>query len=316
MKSIDVSLVIVNWNTRDIMLDCIESLHRTTHQVTYEIIIVDNASEDGSASAAREKYPEVIVIENRKNLGFAAANNIGIKKSRGSYVCLVNSDIIFLEKSLDSLFDFMEKNRSIGAAGPMCFGLDQKFQSHVRRFPNLMNGLSETFRLDRVFPNSKRFQGRLIRDISQSEVSFVDVLPMCYFMIRRKALKEVGLLDEQFFIYGEDRDWCKRLNNLQWKLAFYPGSTAIHIGGASSNAEPLRFNIEMIKSDFLYWSKHHSKLEFRIYVILKLLHQLVRMIMLLLFKIIKPNTKSDRMDYANRKKCLIWIWNNAFSLNN
>ncbi len=316
INEIDISLIIVNWNTKDLLIQCIESIYKKTKKITYEIIVVDNASNDGSVFAVKKKYPEVLVIENQKNLGFAAANNIGIKKAQGNYIGLINSDIVFIENSLYDLMKIMDSEKSIGAGGPLTLGEDLKKQYHCRRFPNLINGFNETFYLDKLFPKKRLFQGRLVRDISTSETSFVDVLPMCFLLIKRETLKEIGLLDEMFFIYGEDKDWCKRLSIGKWRLMFYPGTSAIHLGSGSSSAEPLRFNLEMIKSDFQYWQKHHNKFQYLLYVLLKIVHQLIRMIALVCIHIFKINRRNNYMDLKDRKKCLLWIIKNALTIKN
>lgn len=274
----DLSIVIVNWNTKDLLRDCLDSVIKHTNKAEYEIIVVDNGSADDSVEMVKKNFPLVNVIENTENLGFARANNIGIKVSRGRYICLVNSDIILLDHCLDKLMSFMDSSPGIGMAGPKILNADLTLQHSCRHFPSIWNNLCQSLGLNHIFPKSPFFSDWIMNYWNHDSIRSVDALSGCFWMIRRKALEEVGLLDEEFFIYGEDLDFCRRMRNANWDIVFYPGAEAIHLGGASSAAAPIKFYLEMQKADLQYWRKHHGIIGKLCYAAVILLRESIRVI--------------------------------------
>jgi GT2 family glycosyltransferase len=253
----DVSVVIVNWNTKDLLVDCIQTILKTTIASNVEIIVVDNGSSDGSAAAAA-KLARVMVIRNETNMGFAAANNIGISASTGRFVCLVNSDVKVLEGCLDRMCQYMDEHPTVGLLGPRVLNKDLSLQRSCAELPTLWNVLTQALMLDKLFPWAPCFRARFMADFDHASERNVEVLSGCFLMARREAIGGVGLLDESFFIYKEDVDWCKRFGDCDWEVRFYPHASAIHYGGASSSVEPATFLIEMEKANLQYWRKHHS----------------------------------------------------------
>jgi GT2 family glycosyltransferase len=241
-----------------------------------EIIVVDNGSEDGSQEAVRKAFPEVKLIENEANLGFARANNIGIRQSNGRYVCLVNSDVKILDGCIDTLCGYMDQNPSAGIVGPKIFWPDMTLQDSCRQFPSLWTSLCTALKLDRLFPRSAFFAGEHMFYFAHDELRRVDFLAGCFLAIRRVALDQVGLFDEQFFIYAEEMDLCKRFWNAGWGIIFDPGAGAIHYHGASSSREPLRFSIEQQNAVLKYWRKHHSRPDRMAFVVILLFQHLLR----------------------------------------
>lgn len=254
----DISVVIVNWNTKELLLECLESLTEMPCHYSIEAIVVDNGSEDGSQSAVRSKHPSVRLIENNANLGFAKANNIGITASRGRYLCLVNSDVRVLDDCVDLLYEFMERNASIGLAGPKILSPDMTLQNSCRKFPTIWNSFCGALRLNRLLPKSAFFSDEHMAYFSHDKTISVDSLAGCFLMIRKEAIEGVGLFDEQFFIYAEEVDLCKRLRAFGWDIVFYPEARAIHHHGASSARQPIRFALEQQRSVLKYWRKHHE----------------------------------------------------------
>lgn len=273
---IDLSVVIVNWNTKDLLLQCIASILEQTKESSLEIIVVDNNSTDGSQEAVKEAYPKVRLICNRENLGFAKANNIGILKSKGRYVCLVNSDIVALDQCLDKMRAYMDRQQKIGALGPKTVNEHFQLRKNAREFPSLRNLLCQALFLERLFPNTRLMRGRVIHNYDFDYTREVDVLSGCCLMLRREALEQVGLLDEIFFIYGEDVDWGKRFNASGWRTVLHPEAEAIHIGGASSSIQSLRFLKERLKADLKYWKKHHSFFAHWAYRMITIFHYGIR----------------------------------------
>jgi GT2 family glycosyltransferase len=254
----DTSIIIVNWNTRALLLECLEALLRTPFRHKVEIIVVDNGSDDGSQEAVLGLGSAVRLIENRVNLGFAKANNVGIRASSGRYLCLMNSDVRVLDDCVDLLYEFMEKNASIGLAGPKILSPDMALQDSCRKFPTIWNSFCGALRLNRLLPKSAFFSDEHMAYFSHDETTSVDSLAGCFLMIRKEAIEKVGFFDEQFFIYAEEVDLCKRLWAFGWDVVFYPEARAIHHHGASSARQPMRFALEQQRSVLKYWRKHHE----------------------------------------------------------
>jgi len=304
----DVSVIIVSWNTQQHLLNCLNSI-RKSKNYTEEIIVVDNASTDGSCYAVESQFPQVRLIRNAENLGFAKANNVGVHESRGRYLCLVNSDIIVLDNCIGGLMKFMDENPSVGMAGPRVLNPDRTLQVSCRHFPSVWNNLCQALGLNYVFPKSALFSEPLMQYWSHDVQRKVDVLSGCFWMVRRAALDKVGLLDEDFFIYGEDIDWCKRFHNAGWDVMFYPEAEAIHFGGASSGNAPIRFFLEMQKADLLYWRKHHGQYRVLVYRIIILVRQLARIPIYILRYIFEAkNREISRFKLRRAFACICFLF--------
>lgn len=254
----DVSVIVVSWNAQGYLRECLESLTETKLLHTLEVIVVDNASSDGSPEMVASEFPRVRLIKNDKNLGFAKANNIGIRESTGRYVSLVNSDINVLPNCLDLLVKHLDEHPSVGLAGPRILNADRTLQSSCRKFPSLWNNFCEASGLFRIFPRVSFFSTEHMLYFPHDRVMDVDVLVGCFWMIRREALEKVGLLDEDFFIYSEDLDWCRRCWYAGWRVNLFPEAHAIHYRAASSANDPARFAIEQQRATLHYWDKYHS----------------------------------------------------------
>lgn len=272
----DVSIIIVSWNAKAHLRECMASLASTSNKVAQEIIVVDNGSSDGSAETVESEFPKVKLLRNEENLGFARANNIGIRASIGRYVCFVNSDVVVLDGCIENLMEFMNQNHYIGMVGPRVLNPDRTLQVSCRHFPSVWNNICQAAGLNKLFPRLAFFSEPLMKYWAHDEIRKVDVLSGCFWMVRREALEKVGLLDEDFFIYGEDIDWCKRFQQAGWDVMFYPGAEAVHFGGASSANAPIRFCLEMQKADLRYWRKHHGRSGKLVYWLIILVRQLVR----------------------------------------
>jgi len=289
---VDISVIIVSWNARNFLLKCLESLYREQTAHSIELIVVDNASSDGSAEAVKENYPEVILIQNYTNLGFAKANNIGLQKSTGRYVYLINSDVEVLEGCIDRLYDFMEANPQIGMTGPRILYPDGTLQVTCRKFPSLWNNFCLTTGLNKILPSSALFSSDQMFYFTHDAIRPVDVLAGCFLTVRREAMNKVGLFDERFFIYAEDIDWCRRFWNANWKIVFFPEAEATHYGGGSSSNSPLRFSLEQERAMIQYWKKHHRTLAIIILLIISFSKHLTRLLWSMLLYAIKPSKRS------------------------
>lgn len=297
----DLSIVIVSWNAKKFLVDCLSSIYAKTDKLNAEIIVVDNLSTDGSQQAVKRLFPAVKLIENNSNLGFAKANNIGIRNSLGKYICLINSDVIVLENCLEKMITLMEAQPSVGVLGPKILNHDMTLQRTCRRFPTIVSSFLSALGFESLFKGLTFFPHDKTRD--------VDVLSGCFMMVRRKALSQVGPLDERFFFYAEDKDWCKRFRDAGWRNVFYPNAKAIHFGGSSSANAPIKFYIEMQKANIQYWRKHHGRAAQFIYLFIIFLHQIIRVIRGAAVFILKPSERNSSAKKIKRSvSCLKWLF--------
>lgn len=292
---IDISVIIVSWNARDYLIKCLNSLSAGA-ALTTEIIVVDNASSDGSPEAVEKFFPDVRVIKTGSNLGFARANNIGIKASAGKYACLINSDVVLLDGCLQRLYACMEANPMAAAAGPRVLNPDMTLQRSCRRFPGIKNSLLSAAGLEKFnfFPH---------RELAEAEV-----ISGCFLMARRAAVDEVGVLDERFFFYAEDTDWCKRFHDNGWKLLWCPDARAVHYGGASSSHAPVKFYIEMYKANLKYWRKHKGRLPAAAFMVITAAHQVTRILKGAGIFLFRPERKNEGAHNIKRSAAFLkWL---------
>lgn len=273
---IRISIVIVSWNARKFLVECIQSISEQLCQSSGEIIVVDNASSDGSPEEVKRRFPAVRVIENEQNRGFATANNIGIQESAGEYIFLINSDVIVKPACISQLCRYMDEQPGVGIAGPAVLNSDSSLQTSVRPFPTFKAMMSRALGLDKIRIELAKSDSGLRSPIGLGYEA--DIVSGCFWVIRRAALVTVGLLDPEFFMYAEDKDWCVRFWKKGWTVAYVPVAEAIHYGGASSSNQPVRFYIELHKANLRYWRKHHGWLGSIIARSIMLLHQLVRIL--------------------------------------
>ena len=305
---IDISVIIVNWNTKILLLDCVESLYRTTLDSSMEIIVVDNASSDGSVDSLQKRFSQVKVIENPDNFGFAKANNIGINKASGRYICLVNSDVIALGGVLDKMRIYMENRPAIGALAPKTYFGDMQIQKNCREYPTLRNIFCQEFLLNTLFPTIACFRGRDMTWFDHNSVMEIEVLSGCFLMVRREVIDQVGLLDEQFFFYSEDVDWCKRIHDAGWKLVHYPMAEAMHLGHGSSSNDSSRYDVAMVRANWQYWRKHKNSAECILFWLIKFTGTLARAIGWFAVLLFNPgNRRHTKVKADGYRKMLKWL---------
>ncbi len=250
----DISFVIVNWNTRELLLACIESVYKTVKTPSFEVWVVDNASEDGSTDAVASRFPEVNLIRNRTNLGFAAANNQAFKKMNGRYALLVNSDALLTQGAVHSLFEFMENSPGTGMACGQLLNPDGSLQNSFAAFPCLWSLLFNESLLRLLFPS--RFPSKTT---FRKEPAPIDSCIGACMIIRRTAMEKVGFFDESFFFFFEETDWAFRMRNRGWKIYFVPSARIFHHQGASAGMTA-RSRKMFYRSRYLYLQKWHPGL--------------------------------------------------------
>jgi GT2 family glycosyltransferase len=273
-----VSVVIVSWNAKQYLAQCLRTLTERVCRYSMEVLVVDNDSTDGSPAFVESSFPNIRLIRNSSNLGFAMANNIGIRKASGKYICLVNSDVEVFDECITRLVDYCDTHPEVGMVGPRIVGSDGKLQRSCRGFPGVWNMFCRAFALDVIFPKAKLFGGYLLHYWNHDTTAPVDILSGCFLLVRRESLLKVGLLDEEYFMYGEDMDWCKRFWTNGWRVVFVPAGEALHYGGASSANAPVRFFIEKQRADLQYWKKHHRWLARQCYFVIACLHHVLRVV--------------------------------------
>ncbi|MBU4463327.1 MAG: glycosyltransferase family 2 protein [Proteobacteria bacterium] len=248
----DVSIIIVNWNTKKLLLDCIYSIHETVKNISFEIWLVDNASTDGSVEAVKQNYPDVKIIQNKKNLGFAAANNIALERMRGQYALLLNTDTILTNGAVEDLFDFMEKNSDAGMACGQLLNQDGSKQNSVANFPGLHSLICNESLLQILFP--RKFPGK--RREYKKPVEVDSCIGAC-LMVRKKAMDEVGLLDKRYFFFFEETDWAYRMKQSGWKIYFVPSAKIFHIQGQTVGHNVVS-RVMFYRSRYIYFKKWHK----------------------------------------------------------
>ena len=229
----DVSIVIVSYNVADILDKCLVSIREETTR-PYEILVVDNASSDRSVAIIKESHPDVILIRNRNNAGFARASNQAIRKARGRYLLLLNPDTLILHNAVDRLVTFMDLHPEAGACGPRNLHPDGSLQHNCHCFPSLFLRLIEHLQLQRLYPENRICGREHFTYWNFESVRSVDWITGCSLMIRREALDGVGHLDENYFLYSEEVDLCYRLKQAGWKTLFDPQASIVHYGGQSA----------------------------------------------------------------------------------
>jgi N-acetylglucosaminyl-diphospho-decaprenol L-rhamnosyltransferase len=255
----DISIIIVNWNVRDLLRRCLLSiLDQADIRPTREIIVVDCASSDGSNEMVQHEFPAVRLVASADNLGYAGGNNVGARLADGRHFMILNPDTEVVGDALAVLVRYMDEHPRIGAAGPLLRYPDGSLQSSRRRFPTLATAFWESTLLDQWFPDN-RFAARYrMADQPADAAQSVDWLVGAATLIRRTAWEETGPFDEDYFMYFEELDWCRRCRAAGWEIHYVPQAQIIHHEGKSSEQAMAARSIRFQRSKVRYFSKHHG----------------------------------------------------------
>lgn len=277
MNSIDLTISIVSYDTEDLLKACLNSIYENTEGINYEIIVVDNNSSDGSVNMVKEEFPRVRLIVNKENVGFAKANNQVIKQSKGRYVLLLNSDTVVISDAVAKMVNFMDAHPEAGVVGCTKLNPDLSVQPSVTLLPNTWTVFLRFFRFKWLLLSAKqrrfvnRFFGPILgktmgsylswySDDKRKEARSVDFVTGTCFLIRHATIDDVGLLDESFFMYLEDADWCFRIKRKGWGIYIYPEAQIIHYVGESFRSTLDTFSLEHCRSRYYYFEKHHGRI--------------------------------------------------------
>ncbi len=255
---VDLSIIIVNYNVKHHLRECLQSIYRSTKGVSFEITVVDNNSTDGSVDTVKSEFPGVKLIENWQNLGFAKATNQVLREYEGKYVLLLNPDTVVLPNALDKMVEFMDENPRTGALGCRLLYPDGSLQPSCRSFPTLITAFFENTGLEKLFLRNRIIGRHRIGHWDYNDIREVDQPMGSALMVRRETITQVGLMDEQFYIYYEDVDWCFRIKKRGWKIYFIPRAEIIHYGGQSAWPNMPKMRIQGYKSRHKFFRKHHG----------------------------------------------------------
>ncbi len=274
VASLDLAIVIVNYNTCALLRDCLRSLYASEMAgLSFAACVVDNASADGSAAMVRAEFPQVHLIANAENVGYPRANNQGLRyfgfsdrpaaavasQTLPRFALLLNPDTVLPPRGLADMIAFMEARPRAGAAGPKLVRLDGSLDRACRRsFPTPESSFYHLAKLDRLFPRSPRFARYDLRYLDPDVVARVDAIVGAFMLVRREAIVQVGLLDETFFMYGEDLDWAKRITDAGWEVWYNPAVTVTHVKEAASR-HSYRARVEFYRALTIFYEKHYRQ---------------------------------------------------------
>ena len=257
--NIPLSIIIVNWNTIDLLEKCLDSIFFTQKNLSFKVIVVDNASTDGSVEMIKKKFPAVFLIENKKNVGFAKANNQALKFIENrKYVLLLNSDTVLLNKTLQKMMEFMDRNPKAGIAAPALRLPDGKFQIVGASKPSLISAFNYFLFLYVLSP--KLFKGLFIDQQRLQKIGNpikIDWVAGTCMLVRKEVIDKAGGLDESYFMYAEDMEWCERIKKIGWDIYYLPYIEIIHHHGASSKT----VSDQWIKSLILYMKRKNGMIK-------------------------------------------------------
>jgi N-acetylglucosaminyl-diphospho-decaprenol L-rhamnosyltransferase len=254
----ELTVIILSWNTRDLLEKCLHSLLSWTSRADFEILVIDNGSSDGSQQMVMKNFPQVQLVENKKNLGFAGGNNQGISLNKSPYVLLLNSDAFTTENALNSLMDLMERQKRAGIVGAQLINLDGSFQASYSKFPGLwqefliLSGLGRFFR-GRYYPSHG--------PETENGPKIVDYVEGACLLARREAIEQAGALSEEFFMYAEEVDWCFTMKEFGWQVWYQPAAKIIHLGGASSHNRQTEREGDLYRSRVIFFRKHYGRVK-------------------------------------------------------
>jgi GT2 family glycosyltransferase len=286
-----LTIIIVSWNVRPLMHRCLSSLfdirdstegdasQASSLEPRTEIIVVDNASSDGSAEMVHEEFPHVQLVVNDQNRGFTVASNQGLRLSHGRYLLLLNPDTEVVGDALGTMVDYMEGHPEVGALGPQLCYPDGSLQSSRRRFPTVTTALVESTVIQEWWTDNSILRRYYMTDTPNDMIQPVDWVVGACLLVRRQAYEQVGGLDEGFFMYSEELDWCRRIKDAGWEVVYLPTATVIHHEGKSSEQVVPARHIYFQSSKVRYFRKHHGPFQaelLRCFLLVTYVYQLVR----------------------------------------
>ncbi len=264
-----LSVIIVNYNVEYFLDQCLSSVRKAMENIDGEVFVVDNDSIDGSNNMVNKKYPEVNLIANKKNVGFSIANNQGIKKSTGEYVLLLNPDTVVEHDTFEKVISFMDEHPDAGALGvKMVDGSGNFLPESKRGLPTPSTAFYKMFGLSSLFPHSKRFARYHLGHLDNDKIHKIEILPGAFMLLRKEVLDKTGLLDESFFMYGEDIDLSYRIIKAGYLNYYYPETRIIHYKGESTKKGSVNYVLVFYNAMVIFAKKHFTQKNARLFTFL------------------------------------------------
>lgn len=255
---IELSIVTVSWNVCDLLRDCLKSVEKNQENVNLEMIVVDGGSSDGSPEMVENEFPWVKLICRSENLGFPKGNNLGIRQAKGRHILLLNPDTIVKDNAFFKMVSYLDDNIGVGGLGGQLLNADGSIQSSRRRFPSYWTAIFESTWLEPYAP--KRILDRYyVQDLPLNEITDVDWVMGACLMVPRRVIDHVGLLDEDYFMYSEELDWCRRIKESGWRIVYFPPAQIVHYIGKSSEQAVTARHINFQRAKLRYFRKHHGR---------------------------------------------------------
>ncbi len=252
-----VSVIIVSYNTRDVLQQCIDAVETAT-EVPHEVIVVDNGSRDGSAEAVEQRFPDAVVIR-QQNVGFGRGNNAGLQQAGGRFVLLLNSDVLVRPRCVDQLADYLLVHPEVGAVGPRLIRPNGELDLACKRgFPTPRASFFRVVGLSRLFPGSRFFNAYNLGYLDEREEHEIDAGTGACLLVRRSTIDQVGFFDPDFFMYGEDLDLCFRIKEGGWRVVYLPAAQAVHLKGQSTRQATNRMLFAFHSAMWTFHSKHYA----------------------------------------------------------
>jgi N-acetylglucosaminyl-diphospho-decaprenol L-rhamnosyltransferase len=296
-----ISIVIVNWNTRELLRKCLASIYSSMPNGELEIWVVDNASTDNSSEMVKQLFPAVHIIENQTNTGFAQANNQAIRRSNAEFILLLNPDTELLPGALEKLLNFIQSSPRVGAVGPRTLNPDKSLQTSCYPTPTLFREFWRLFHLDKIHTFG-------VYDMARWETHSyrkVDILLGACLMMRKEALDEVGLLSEDYFMYTEEVDLCFRLGQRGWEIYWIPEAEIIHYGGQSTSQVSRQMFIHLYQSKLLFFKKHYGSVSAFLYKLILLFTSLARLSLTPIAYLSPSSQREKRLELAHNYSQLV-----------
>jgi GT2 family glycosyltransferase len=255
-----LAVVIISFNVRKLLQECLESIYRETRRTRLEIWVIDNNSRDDSVAMLKQSFPDVHLIENQENVGFTRANNQAIAQCRSDLVLLLNPDTLILDGALDKMVQFMDEHPEVGVSGCRVENPDGSLQLACRRsVPTPQVAFYRLMGLSRLFPHSKVMAKYNLTYLDPNQPHEVDAVSGAFLLIRKSVVDRIGMLDETFWIFGEDIDWCIRAQKAGWKVMYYPDAHILHYKGIGCSTNSRKTNYEYYRAMYLFHKKHFAK---------------------------------------------------------
>lgn len=302
---IDLSVIIVTYNTADDLRTCIQSVKKYTKELRYKIIVIDNNSQDHSKTMLESEFPDVTSYFLHNNSGFSIANNYAMERSNSKYILLLNPDTALTENSFLQMYEFLENNSAVGAVGPTFTNHQGNIGLTIHKFPNIKTHFIESLNIK---PLIKRFSSTKEQNIliSMEKPFEVDWISGGCFMVRRSIYDNIGGFDEKFFLFGEDVDWCVRIKNSGWKIFCLPKIKIVHVGGVSTHKNYFSLVVNRYRSKLIFVKKHSNKVELLIIRIIVLLGLILRIISSFFIKYSDTKEKQERIK-AYFASLFVWL---------